>query len=99
MGAMGTNPPELFTVDEVAAIVRCSAEAVRRAIRRGDLAASKPAGRLLITPAAVDDWLSASRVTSAQCDRSPAPRRQGTWARSQTGETIDELLTRYRPSK
>ncbi len=61
------KPENLLTVDQVADVVQLSAEAVRRAVRRGDLRASKLGGRLRISPQSVDDWIRAAEL------RAPAP--------------------------
>lgn len=58
----GLDPTDLMTVDEVCAHVRLSPWAVRRAIKRGELTAMKPAGRLRIPREAMFAWLEGSRV-------------------------------------
>jgi hypothetical protein len=42
--------------------LRLSPWALSRAIKRGELEASKPAGRIRISEAAIDDWLKLTRV-------------------------------------
>lgn len=65
----------LLTVPEVAGIVQLDETTVRRAIRRGDLQASKPCGQLRIHPDALDAWLDETRVERpVQISRAPAPR-------------------------
>jgi excisionase family DNA binding protein len=61
----------LLTVPEVAERLRRDASTVRRMIRRGELAASKPGGgRFLIEEAAIAELLKRSRVQPV----APAPR-------------------------
>ena len=53
---------QLLTLPEVCARVRLSEWAVRRAIKRGELLAYKPAGRLRIPASAVAAWLESSAI-------------------------------------
>jgi excisionase family DNA binding protein len=53
---------ELLTVQEASQRVRLSPWALRRAISRGELDASKPAGRIRISERAIEDWLKLTRV-------------------------------------
>jgi Helix-turn-helix domain len=60
--AAGGRIPSLWTLQEASDRVRLSPWALRRAISRGELVASKPAGRIRITEHALDDWLELTRV-------------------------------------
>jgi excisionase family DNA binding protein len=53
---------ELLTLQEASQRVRLSPWALRRAISRGELDASKPAGRIRISEQAIEDWLKLTRV-------------------------------------
>lgn len=65
----------LLTVPEVAEHVQLDETTVRRAIRRGELVASKPCGQLRISPDAVTEWLEQTRVQRpVEIPRAPAPR-------------------------
>lgn len=65
----------LLTVAQVAELVQLDESTVRRAIRRGELAASKPCGQLRVAETAIDDWLKQTRVQPpVQIPRAPAPR-------------------------
>lgn len=65
----------LLTVLQVAEHVQLDETTVRRAIRRGDLEASKPCGQLRIHPDAVTDWLEQTKVERpVTIARAPAPR-------------------------
>lgn len=81
-----------LTPDQVADLVQLSAEAVRRAVRRGELRASRVCGRLRIMPADVEAWMAASTVA-------PSPRRAPAEAsaprplrRSASGSKVLELM-------
>jgi excisionase family DNA binding protein len=52
----------MLTVQEAAERVRLTQWAIYRAIRRGDLAAYKPGGRLRIREADLEAWLESTRV-------------------------------------
>ncbi|MCU1676643.1 MAG: Helix-turn-helix domain [Frankiales bacterium] len=52
----------LLILEEVCAIVRLSPEAVRRAVRHGDLRASKLGGRLRFRPADVEAYIDAATI-------------------------------------
>jgi excisionase family DNA binding protein len=54
--------PMLLTLSEASERVRLSPWALRRAIKRGELDASKPAGRIRISEQAIADWLKLTRV-------------------------------------
>jgi excisionase family DNA binding protein len=56
--------PEFLTVKEVAEIVRLHERVVRRAIRRGELRASKPCGRIRIRRADLEAWLKDSELAT-----------------------------------
>jgi excisionase family DNA binding protein len=64
----------LLILEEVCAIVRLSPEAVRRAVRHGDLRASKLGGRLRFRPADVEAYIDAATVTPVV----KPPRQYGT---------------------
>jgi len=64
--------PELLTVDEVAERSRFSTKTVRRAIRRGELRASKPCGRWRIRPCDFEDWVE--RATYIVDEAAVAPQ-------------------------
>jgi excisionase family DNA binding protein len=51
-----------LTVTEVSALSQLHPEVIRRAIRRGELVAMKPCGRLRIRPSDYDAWLEGTRV-------------------------------------
>lgn len=53
---------ELLTLEEASRRVRLSPWTLRRAISRGELDASKPAGRIRISEQAIEDWLKLTRV-------------------------------------
>jgi excisionase family DNA binding protein len=52
----------MLTVQEAGALVRLGQWAIYRAIRRGELAAYKPGGRLRIREADLNSWLESTRV-------------------------------------
>jgi excisionase family DNA binding protein len=52
----------MLTVQEAADRVRLTQWAIYRAIRRGELAAYKPGGRLRIREADLEGWLESTRV-------------------------------------
>ena len=52
----------MLTVQEAADRVRLTQWAIYRAIRRGELAAFKPGGRLRIREADLEGWLESTRV-------------------------------------
>lgn len=65
----------LLTVAQVAAQVQLDETTVRRAIRRGELEASKPAGQIRIAADAVDRWLEETKVLPpVDVPRAPKPR-------------------------
>lgn len=82
----------LLTVDEVAALVKLGPEAVRRATRRGDLAAARVGGRLRIAPGAVDAWLAASAVSS------PRPRPTQSLPPAPAPTSLRDLMEHHRPA-
>lgn len=55
-------PIAALTAQQVADGLGLSRKAVYRAIERGELAASKPCGRLRVRPEAVEAWLDATAV-------------------------------------
>jgi excisionase family DNA binding protein len=61
----------MLTVQEAASQVRLTQWAIYRAIRRGDLVAYKPGGRLRIAEEHLQAWLDATRVSPV----APATRR------------------------
>jgi excisionase family DNA binding protein len=74
-----TLPDRLLSVAEVAAALGFEQEAIRRAVRRGELPASKINGRIRIDPADVQAWLQEGRVVA---DPEPGPARARPAARS-----------------
>ena len=66
-----THDGHLLKVDEVAALLRTDPSTVRRKIRQGELAASKPCGQYLVSQGAVELFLDRARVAVAR----PAERR------------------------
>jgi excisionase family DNA binding protein len=56
------SPPSYLTVDDVADLTKFHPEVIRRAIRVGDLKATKPCGRLRISIQELDRWLDRSAV-------------------------------------
>lgn len=52
----------LLTAAQTAERVGLSTKAVRRAIERGELPASKLCGRIRVRPADVDSWIEANRI-------------------------------------
>lgn len=50
---------DIFTVEEAAKILRCNQQAIRNAIKRGDLKAAKVGKGYRITEAALEDWFKA----------------------------------------
>jgi excisionase family DNA binding protein len=67
---------DLLTVEEAALRSRYSVKTIYRAIRRGDLSASKPASRYRIRPADLDRWLAAGLSVESLTTRPaelPAP--------------------------
>lgn len=64
----------LLSVDQVAEVVGLSPKGVRSAIRRGELAASKLAGRLRVREQDVERWIEGSRV-QPQAPALPEPQR------------------------
>lgn len=61
----------MLTVQEAANVVKLTQWAIYRAIKRGDLVAYKPGGRLRIDEADLQAWLDANRVSPAK----PTPHR------------------------
>jgi excisionase family DNA binding protein len=72
----------LLSVTEVAAIIGLDPETIRRAIRRGELPASKPAGRIRIDPQAVLAWLQETSVSPRPPAATRAPARAASHASS-----------------
>ena len=62
----------LLTVGDVAALAQLSTRTIRRAVVRGDLAASKLGGRIRIRREDVDDWIERSRIPAARRPELPA---------------------------
>jgi excisionase family DNA binding protein len=83
----------LLTVSEVAERVGLSTKAVRRAIERGELPASKLCGRIRVRPEDVDEWIESNRVGAS------APRTvQPTTTARPAAEGLRALLTNRRTS-
>jgi excisionase family DNA binding protein len=75
---------DLLTIDEVAGLLRLSAETVRKLVRTGQLPAYRVAGRLRINRSAICDYLRRCE-TGSTLARPPvmAPRRpDGSWRRA-----------------
>lgn len=70
------NAATYRTADEQAELWRCSARSVREAIERGDLAATKIAGRWLIDPADADAYEKRQRNVAVLPKRTRRPRRR-----------------------
>jgi hypothetical protein len=70
------SAPAWRTAEEQAQIWRCSARSVREAIDRGDLAATKIAGRWLIDPADADAYEKRQRNVAVLPKRTRRPRRR-----------------------
>ncbi len=84
------EPARLLTIAEVAEHVRLRPEAVYRAIRRGELQASKLGGRLRVRPSALDAWIEGQRVER------PAPAPPPLRPR-QVRERLDEFKWKVTP--
>ncbi len=63
-----------MTVDDVAELVQLGPEAVRRAVRRGELRASKLGGRIRIRRDDVNAWIEAQTLATPRCRRRPRLR-------------------------
>jgi excisionase family DNA binding protein len=70
-----TSPESVLSVAEVAKQVGLGHQAVRRAIRRGELRAEKLCGRIRIESRAVQDWREAHRLRSAPTPVGTSARR------------------------
>ncbi len=70
------EPARLLTIAEVAEHVGLRPDAVYRAVRRGELQASKLGGRLRIRPAALDAWIDGQRVEQPPATPRPLSARQ-----------------------
>lgn len=55
----------LLDLDEVCALLQLGRDAVRRAVRRGDLVASKIGGRLRFRASDIDAFVDAQRIVPA----------------------------------
>lgn len=65
----------LLTLLQVAELVQLDETTVRRAIKRGDLEASKPCGQIRVHPDAVERWLDENKIVPpVDVPRAPAPR-------------------------
>jgi len=64
-------PKEFLSVREAAEIVGLSEKALRRAIRDGELPASKPRGRIRIRRADIEAWIKSSRIEPSVHDIEP----------------------------
>ena len=65
------HPAEFLSVKEAAEIIRLSEKFIRRAIKDGELRASKPRGRIRIKRADLYAWLEASLVEPSVHDIEP----------------------------
>lgn len=64
---MSMQPPKLYTVQEVAILLRCSTKTIRRQIERGNLLATKPKGlRSWLIPETAVKQLLNEGVSDAQ---------------------------------
>lgn len=91
-----TAPPvRLLSVADVAERCGVSQDSVRRAVNRGDLAASKAFGRVLVREQDLDEYLKATRIGGTQVcrRRSPAP------ARAPASGGLRELTTGTQPRR
>jgi excisionase family DNA binding protein len=80
-GEGGAVSDRLLTITEVCDRVQLRPDAVYRAIRRGDLQASKLGGRLRIRPQALEAWIDKQSATRPPAHPRPthprAVRRMG----------------------
>lgn len=73
---MSTSLADCRTAAEQAQLWRCSARAVKQAIDRGDLVATKIAGRWLIDPADAAQYEAEHRNVRESPKRTRRPRRR-----------------------
>jgi excisionase family DNA binding protein len=93
----------MLTVQEAANVVKLTQWTIYRAIRRGDLVAYKPGGRLRIEEADLQAWLDATRVSPVK----PAPQRSpqpvvpppALVGSPRRGRTADTLRARVRANR
>jgi excisionase family DNA binding protein len=86
---------ELLTLQEASQRVRLSPWALRRAISRGELDASKPAGRIRISEQAIEDWLKLTRVgPDVAPARKALPPMGGVRSRSEREDSFRARLRR-----
>lgn len=52
------NNSKLYTAQEAASMLRCTRRALYHHIKAGTIRAAKPAGRWLISQAAIDDFVA-----------------------------------------
>lgn len=64
-----------YSVQSVADALDYHQDSIYRAIHRGELAASKPKGKWLISGEAINAWLAAASAPPARADAAPAPAR------------------------
>lgn len=72
--AAAPAPEPYLTVEDAAAIARCSAKTIRRAIYAGQLRAFRPATRVLLREADVRAWVESRSAAADTCQ--PRPRGQ-----------------------
>jgi len=85
----------LLTLKEACDRVRLSPWALTRAIKRGELDASKPAGRIRISEQAIADWLKLTRVEpEVEPKREPQRLLTATTPRAAHGDTFRARLRR-----
>lgn len=89
---------QLLTVDQVAKLVQLRPEAVRLAIRRGALAASRPSGGrgpLRILPSDFAAWVASSRVEKPEVEplmRKPLPS-------ARPASSVTDVMRKHRSSR
>lgn len=86
----------VLTVDDVAELVQLGPEAVRRAVRRGELRASKLGGRIRIRRDDVNAWIEAQTLaTPAMPAPAAAPRPSRPGGRPAGGSQVLALMERH----
>jgi len=68
----------LLSLDQVAERCGLSVKAIRRAVDRGELPASKLCGRMRVDPTALAEWIERSRVGAEQSEPPPAREQRPT---------------------
>lgn len=70
---VGHSAQSWLTVAEAAGRIGVKHQAIRRAIARGELPATKVVSRVRIAPADFAAWLAANRVTPLSSEQPPMP--------------------------